>query len=229
MQHHLYALLPRGETSIEKAFPEVGRIADVVWEEEHIVFEVQCSPISVEEIQRRNNDYASIGYRVVWLLDMRRFCKKKLSASEIFLQDHVHYRFSLAAYGRGAIYDSCYIAIGGIRHVLISGALVDITKPVALDAATKAPYAATPKSLRRRITMWSLCFSGGLASTFVIGDEQHITVFGRNISLIEDLIIREHRKSLPEKAAAIIKKTFFAAVVRPYTIAFRMLLERCCR
>ncbi len=58
---------------IEVFFPSINRIADVVWEEEKIIFEVQCSPITISEVKARNKDYASLGYQVVWILYEKTF------------------------------------------------------------------------------------------------------------------------------------------------------------
>ena len=41
-QWHLSDQLP---LKLEKRFPSINRIADCVWEEEKIIFEIQCSPI----------------------------------------------------------------------------------------------------------------------------------------------------------------------------------------
>ncbi len=63
-----------GNTSeMEVAFPQIQRIADVVWRKEKMIFEVQCSPISAWEVAQRTLGYYSIGWRVVWLLDARTF------------------------------------------------------------------------------------------------------------------------------------------------------------
>src|SRR5690554_4243392 len=54
-QDHLFAqlaiqkMLPKGEGILEKPFPEILRAGDLVWESQKIVFEIQCSHITVEE------------------------------------------------------------------------------------------------------------------------------------------------------------------------------------
>lgn len=79
------------EMSIEKPFPAIRRIADIAWETRKIVFEIQCSPITVEEAKQRCSDYRSIGWDIVWILSDRRFNKKKLGAAEQFLRQQTSY------------------------------------------------------------------------------------------------------------------------------------------
>ena len=47
---------------LEKSFPEIHRIADVAFPSKKIVYEIQYSPISLKEVQKRNRDYTSLGY-----------------------------------------------------------------------------------------------------------------------------------------------------------------------
>lgn len=62
-----------GKVELERRFPEIGRIADVVWEEKKIIFEVQCSGITEGEMLSRIKDYDSLGYSVVWILHEKQF------------------------------------------------------------------------------------------------------------------------------------------------------------
>lgn len=58
---------------LEKRFPEIGRIADVVYEEQKIIFEVQVSPITLEEVESRVKDYSTLGYKVHWVFHDESF------------------------------------------------------------------------------------------------------------------------------------------------------------
>ena len=71
---------------IERPFPKIGRIADVAWEKEKLIFEIQCSPISLKEAEERCRDYQKLQFRVVWILHDQRFNKKTLSPAEGFLR-----------------------------------------------------------------------------------------------------------------------------------------------
>ncbi len=86
IQLHLKTLIPN--LSLEKPFPAIRRIADAAWEEKKIIFEVQCSPISLKEVQNRTSDYQKEGYTVIWLLHDKRFNGRKATEAEIFLRQH---------------------------------------------------------------------------------------------------------------------------------------------
>ncbi len=78
--------------TLEKPFPSIGRIADVVWEKEKIVFEIQCSPISEKEAQERVFEYQALGYKVVWILEDTKFNKRHASYAEIWMrQRHCYF------------------------------------------------------------------------------------------------------------------------------------------
>jgi hypothetical protein len=57
----------------ERPFPDLCRIADLVWEERKLIFEIQCSPILRQEAEKRVRDYAMKGYTVIWLVIDRSF------------------------------------------------------------------------------------------------------------------------------------------------------------
>src|SRR5271170_2645635 len=69
------------QAQIESPFPAFKRIADVAWHSKKIIFEIQRSPIPLEEAQNRNLDYQRAGYNVIWILHDRQFNKTHLSAS----------------------------------------------------------------------------------------------------------------------------------------------------
>ncbi|GEM_PF-3584437 len=116
VQLYLHRLLSDGEVALERRFPTISRIADVVWEDRKLVFEVQCSPITQQEVEARNRDYALLGYQVVWLLHERRFSGKQVSAAEQWLEDHPHYYTNFDEEGRGKIYDQLHLFRDGIRR-----------------------------------------------------------------------------------------------------------------
>lgn len=94
-----------GTVTLEKPFPEVGRIADAAWEEAKVIFEVQCSPILAEEVRARNEDYARCGYQVIWILHDQRYGQKKMTSAEHFLRKSPHYYTNIDANGVGTLYD----------------------------------------------------------------------------------------------------------------------------
>src|SRR5262249_7520278 len=90
---------------LEKRFPSVNRIADVVCEEKKLVFEIQCSYITAREIEERNIDYSSLGYRVIWILHDRLYNQFHLTAAEYFLESSPRYFANIDEEGNGYIYD----------------------------------------------------------------------------------------------------------------------------
>lgn len=92
---------------LEKQFPEIQRIADLVWEEKKIIIEIQCSQISLTEVQERIKDYATLGYQILWLLDDRLFNQKIAGPAEQFLRGLHCYFFSFQRQNQSLIYDQC--------------------------------------------------------------------------------------------------------------------------
>lgn len=158
MQEHLLSILPKNEAVMEKPFPKIKRIADVFWQNQKIIFEIQCSPISEEEVQARNQDYRSMGFKVVWLLSDRLFNKKKCKKSELVLRKEGAYFFSVK---KGiTIYDQSEKFRGLFRvyfgPMLIS--LLDRPKEILL----KKGY---PDQLLHR----KICFEGDLLDRLSAG------------------------------------------------------------
>lgn len=108
IQKRLLEDLGSGSCYLERHFPEIRRIADVCWEEEKVIFEVQCSSIDQAEIEARNHDYASLGYTVVWVFHQKRF--KEVG----FLEPSPFYFTDINEDGEGMIYDS----YGGHKFVI---------------------------------------------------------------------------------------------------------------
>ncbi|OGN64250.1 MAG: hypothetical protein A3E80_01090 [Chlamydiae bacterium RIFCSPHIGHO2_12_FULL_49_9] len=94
-QLHLNSFFPQEEMKIERPFIEIGRVADLCWEKEKIIFEIQCSPLTPYEAEARIKDYRSAGYETVWLLDEKRYNKRVLRPAESFLRDRSCYYFSI--------------------------------------------------------------------------------------------------------------------------------------
>ncbi len=114
-QLHILKSLPLEEAEMEIAFPEIGRIADVVWEAKKLIFEVQYSSITEQEVRQRTCDYESRGYQVVWILHEKRFNRRRLSAAEQFLVEKDCYFTSIDDKGKGVIYDQFAVVRNGMR------------------------------------------------------------------------------------------------------------------
>lgn len=94
-----------GALQIERPFIKINRVADVCWESEKVVFEIQCSPLTEKEAELRMNDYHNQGYDVVWLLDDKRYNKRVIRPAEEFLRRHSAYYVSIKAGLASDFYD----------------------------------------------------------------------------------------------------------------------------
>lgn len=133
IQQHLLSSLPKDEASLEEHFPSINRISDLAWEPQKLLFEVQCSPITPEEITARNRDYRSLGYEVIWILHMNRYGKGTLSPAEHALQNHPHYYTSLDTAGKGAIYQRIPLLQNQQLSRWITVGPVDLTRPISTN------------------------------------------------------------------------------------------------
>ncbi len=126
VQRALVAALPIGEAQQERAFPAISRVADVVWLPRRVVFEVQCSPISLREVLSRSEEYASQGFQVVWVLHEKNFNRDHLSPSEIFLRGQRSYFTNIDHLGRGEVYDQTEKIVFNRRYFKGEAYRVDI-------------------------------------------------------------------------------------------------------
>lgn len=129
-QLHIQNRLPDSECQLEVRFPEIGRIADAVWEKEKVIFEIQFSPISTEEVRARNHDYKSLGYQVIWVLHEQQFNKNKVTGAEKFLVDKPHYFTNIVANGDGFIYSQASKIYMGKRLKFGSRQPIDFRLPL---------------------------------------------------------------------------------------------------
>lgn len=101
IQLALQSFFPKGQIVLEKSFFPKNRIADAVWEEGKIVFEIQCSAISTVEVRSRIEDYTNLGYTLIWILDDRLYNKKNIKSGEALMRLHGGY-FARVERGVGA-------------------------------------------------------------------------------------------------------------------------------
>ncbi len=90
---------------MEYRFANIGRIADIYLPKDQMVIEIQCSPISLEEVKQRNRDYASLGLRVLWLLHESQFNRKKISSAARYLRKKGAYYIHLQNLNNLHFYD----------------------------------------------------------------------------------------------------------------------------
>lgn len=94
------------EAEMEKRFDPINRIADVACTVSKKIYEIQYSPISLEEAKARCRDYESLGFQVIWILHEDRFNRRKKSPAERFLQTKTCYYTNMDKEGNGVIYDT---------------------------------------------------------------------------------------------------------------------------
>ncbi|MDE3055175.1 MAG: hypothetical protein KGI80_00540 [Verrucomicrobiota bacterium] len=111
LQLQLSSLFPKGKVLIEQPFLDIQRVADLLWEEKRIIFEIQCSLIQPADAEQRIIDYRRLGYEIIWLLDDRLFNKRWLRPAESFLRGQTAYFFSFRRALPSIIYDQCEILI----------------------------------------------------------------------------------------------------------------------
>ncbi|MBX7067135.1 MAG: hypothetical protein K1X28_07885 [Parachlamydiales bacterium] len=124
-QVELEKMFPRGALQIEKPFIEIDRVADLCWEKEKIIFEIQCSQITKVEADSRIRDYKTKGYDVVWLMDDRRYNKRISRPAEEYLRTLSAYYLSIESM---EVYDQFEIFSDGKRVRKGRPFPVDLTK-----------------------------------------------------------------------------------------------------
>lgn len=215
--------LPENECRLEYPFPKIKRIADVVWVEKKIIFEIQCSPISPSEVLERNRDYASEGFQVVWILHDHRYNKRRLSSAELALSLHPHYFTNITKEGIGIVYDQFSIVKEGIREHKLHFLPIDVCQP---DAFSTAKLKKTPFQVIQQRLKWPIYFSGDLISHLSCSDTDGPPLpQAREIEENLRLYSAKETKRV-QKFILYLWQHFF---LRPYRLFFQLLLERCCK
>lgn len=129
LQLQIQDLLPKGESQIERPFREINRISDLVWERKKITFEVQCSPIYPKEVERRIEEYKSLGYSVIWILDDRAYNQRILRPAEPLLRQNGAYYASFRRNLATVFYDQFEILSGSRRIQKSCKYRIDLSHP----------------------------------------------------------------------------------------------------
>lgn len=223
-QLRLLSLFPEGDVQLERRFPEINRIADVVWASQKFVFEVQCSSITAAEVQERNKDYESLGFQVIWILHEKRYNQWRFTAAEQWLRNRPHYFTNINAEGEGMIYDQYDIDEKGVRKHIQSKLEVNLEHPRKIMKDEKRRN--LPRVVANRLENWTLHFSGDLLD-LCLYQSAHLDIQ----ELLENAFAaeKESTKFVESGWVEKTKKIFWYGVVRPYRLFFQMLLERACK
>lgn len=227
LQQFLQNILPEGEAELECRFASIGRIADVAWHPKKLIYEIQCSPISAEEIKARNQSFASLGYQIVWIFHDVRYNQYRLSAAENSIIDQPHYYSDMNDEGEGKIYDQFSIIANGRRVQRLPILSIDLSTPKFLNDVALRSRKKLPFILQRRAKNWPLIFSGdtidcSLNPVSECGPQAELAL------VLNGLVAQNNRLSFLN----LLKhpKNFFREwIARPYNGVLKLILERACR
>lgn len=196
-----------GDAHLECPFPEIERIADVAWHARKIVFEVQCSPISLEEAQTRTLDYQKAGYQVFWILHDKQFNQQSLSAAESYLRTQPCYFTNINKIGEGIVYDQFEVLKKERR--LFKGCPLTVS-PVKIFRLPKASLSDEqfPKMLLNRFLTWESYAKGDLLYRLLRESSSAKGMLA--IELHHEKEKKETLKRLPLRA--LLAKSYLAAL-----------------
>lgn len=237
LQYFLQNLLPDGEAEMECRFPAIGRIADIAWHAQRLIYEIQCSPISAAEVAARNAAYASVGYRVVWILHDSRYNQRRLAEAEDFLRDSPHYYTDINQRGEGQVYDQFSLVTKGMRTQRLPRVPIDLSQP-DFEAADRmvSRFRHLPLPFRQRAGAWQMRFSGDVVDRCLrrmanaagggdLGDEA-----------LDAELAEAMRRCFPASGLLSVRPLWNRAkvvwqwyVAAPYRAVLRLCLERACR
>lgn len=224
IQSYFLRQLPIGDAQIELHFPSIKRIADVAWLSKRIIFEIQCSPISADEVLSRNRDYQQLGWSVIWILHDRRYNQFRLSGAEIALRSSPTFFTNMDRFGSGMIYDQFDIFAKGVRFSRLPPLPISLRGEHLFAPSNRGDIKSFPLSLLlHRSENWKLSLSGDLMSLF----------FKTPLSSYLQQAAEKEKKFYSSRDAIswrdYLEKCWRRGVVRPYQIFFRFILERMCR
>jgi competence protein CoiA len=231
LQHFLKNILPEGEVELECQFRSIGRIADVAWHAKHLIYEIQCSPISAEEVKARNASYASIGYQVIWIFHDERYNQHRLSAAEDILSDQPHYFSDMNKEGEGQIYDQFAIIANGRRVQRLPILPIDLSTPKILSRDKNDLRKRLPSALYRRAKIWPLVFSGDTIDSCLNLTRESDNDANNQAELalqLRYLLLQDSQGGL-FASLTNTKNVFRHWIARPYQSMIKLILEKACR
>jgi competence protein CoiA len=257
VQSRILELLPPGEGQMEYRFPTINRIADVVWLPQKLVFEIQCSAITAEEVQARNADYKRQGFHVVWILHDNRYNQRRVTAAEKFLglEDSVpHYFTNIDQDGLGFIYDQFSLVRKGMRHVKLDPLPVEMAQPTwlperfadvadVIDVVDKKKEIMSWKLSLERIFPKAVVKFGQCRKLHFFGDLLEQSLRSPVCFAFADYLDKafEYEKEYDSNECdqilqqslvvkvKYVKYWFSLWVTRPFSLLFQMILERACK
>ena len=196
LQLFLFNSIPPEEAHVERPFPDIKRIADVAWEAKKMIFEIQYSPISLQEASARCADYRSIGYEVMWILHDKRFNRWRMTASEAYLRKQPCYFSNMDKMGKGIIYDQFEV----LKHHrrLHKGTPLKV-HPILIHPHLAPAPAELPPSLLERWNSWKIRVEGDLLSRISHSESLWI----KTLHAIENKLLAPPREIKPSWQALL--------------------------
>jgi competence protein CoiA len=209
VQLQIQKLLLPEKIQIEIPFLSVHRIADLLWEREKIVFEIQCSSIYTKEAEARIIDYRKMGYEVIWLLDDRLFNRKLVRPAEKFLRTQSCYFFYFRRNGLSFFYDQLEIILDTNRIKKSKALGIYLRRPHGRPSVEWPPF--LPNQLLRRISNTLKYFEGDL-----IHRSLQAALSPWMTLNLQNWKRWEKEMALLEGKMAAVKKIFTEKILRPY-------------
>ena len=224
VQHLLKMTLPFEEAEIECRFPSISRIADVAWHLQKIIFEIQCSLISQEEVLKRNRDYESMGYAVIWIFHDDRFNQEVISPAEECLKGQLFYFTNMTSEGDGHIYDQFSVLKEGLRIHRLPAFPIDPSQPFLFREMekTKGIYNPLSKIIQVIADKRGRGFWGDFIHHCMTTKDPDLLSLIKGLSEIDDELLFPYIKKLSYR---LINQFF----IYPYRALFKVILENACK
>lgn len=221
IQNHFYNLFEPGTCQVERRFKEIKRIADVVWETEKIIFEIQCSPIEAEEVNQRNLNYKTLGYTVVWILHDKTFNKPFYSAAESMLRNSPFFFTNMNENGEGHFYDQFDLFDKGMRKFCSLSIPINLKNSTSISALMVSNESEWPKFIQNRLKNWPIYFENDLVSVAAASQANPNPLFKYMLESEEALEALYQKPGFFKHCANLIKNLYLSI--------FNLLLEKACR
>lgn len=220
LQYYFFNQLPQNDCYLEHRFNSINRIADVVWISQKIIFEIQCSPITGEEVKQRIRDYQSLGYTVIFIFHDKQFNRLCLTAAEAALKQSLYYYSNFDANGNGTIYDQLSFDIGAKRLARSQSFPIDIRYIYINHEKTHPEQKFIEKS------NWNLCLKWDRYQNCYFKGDVFDHILHEDTQAIKDQIRQWETQFMPKKIHP--HKTLWQKILKPYQVFFRLILERVC-
>jgi hypothetical protein len=225
-QDHLLAqlaiqkLLPEGETVIEKPFIDLLRVADLVWEPQKLIFEIQCSQLSVREAEERVHDYGTAGYQVVWILDDRIFNRRHVRSAEAELRQMFCYYATLRKQIFPCFYDQ-FEVFSQAERIKKGHRLKIFLGAPRIFPVVSVEKELFPSQIIARASPGQLYFQGDLLHKALLASAiPSVAFFLENLAVLETFIVQT-----ASKREGFWKRLWIAWVVEPFDDFMLGLLE----